>query len=172
MVGSGCGRGGIIASMVIPIEDLISTTTAAGVVTAFVLDTGKSFTKYTPDDEEDIAIFEAVQENPRGKHNVRALFSVNGVGAIAVAAARGFDGCCGLVAVHYLSNGSAFVQGLVLDSDTAAVTSTGKAQARTSLLGGTAAQDSRTEVEILSTDIRMVPTTDITLATLEALVGP
>ena len=162
---TGCQKGGFLVVAGIPLVDITAATVAGGILTGVTLAVGKSWTKYTPDDEDDIALIEILQDEARGKHKARVLLSMDGADKNKLDIAEAFDGCCGMLFLVQTNNTS-FAIGYVKASDTSFAIATGKAKARTSILIGTAADDSRAEIEIVSSDLRVPLTTSIDIAAL------
>jgi len=165
--------GGIVESRVAECIDITAVTIEAltGIITAFTMASTGLWKKLVYDDD-DTAFFnqEGVRVNNKHTFTQTAFMKFAGVNNDKRLVVEGLTPCCCLVVVHFLSNGTAVVQGLEnLASLTTWRTSKKKAKVTANVMTDTAANEDRVEFNFISESRNSSMFTDLTAAELDAL---
>ncbi len=165
--------GGIVESRVAECVDITDVTIEAltGIITGFTMATTGLWKKLVYDDD-DTAFFnqEGVRVGNKHTFTQTGFMKFAGVNNDKRLVVEGLTPCCCLVAVHFLSNGTAVVQGLEnFATITTWRTSKKKAKVTANVLTDTAANEDRVEFNFISESRNSAMFTDLTPAELDAL---
>lgn len=131
----------INASGITHTSELISAITTSGNWVSFEYDTDNDTAYYNQEGE---------RTNNRHVFNQTAFMSFAGIDSTKRAAVEALKNCCAVVAVHFLNNGKALIQGVeLLTSPTWQVTKK-KCKATINILTDTGANEDRIEVTLIS----------------------
>lgn len=166
--------GGIRASYVTDCDNITGVTfDANGQITAFTMADTDQWTQYEMDTETDTAFYNETGERTGNKHILKqeAFMQFGGLDNEKRKASKALTGCCCLVAVHFMNNGTARVQGIeqVGTSTTLFQTSKKRNRVTANLLSDTGANEDRLELRFLSESRIPSHFTTLTEAALLAL---
>lgn len=166
--------GGIRVSYVANCSDIATVTfDANSQITAFTMGSTGKWTKYEMDTETDTAYFNETGERQGKKHIYKqaAFMQFGGLDNTKRKAAIALTGNCCLIAIHYMNNGTARVQGLhqIGTSTSLFQNSKKKLVVTANLLSDTGANEDRAEFNLLSEARTPAHFTTLTEAAIEAL---
>ena len=147
------------------------TTDSSGAVTGFTMSSTGQWAKLEFDDDENTASFN--QEGSRNGSSIEfaqdATFQFNGISQAKVTAANNAKACCGTVFIHFTYEGTAYVQGIEVDTAGDWSLTKDKARVIPALNTGTADENVLMVYNVNSTSRYAAPTTTLSESAIEAL---
>lgn len=134
------------------------------VVTAAPTLTSGAFAIFESDTDDDTNYYNQVGERQNNKHvyNQTAFLKFAGIDKIKRKAAEALKSCCALVAVHFLNNGKAMIQGIELVGTDEWQTTKKKCKATINIMSDTGANEDRIEITLISQSRQASPLTTAT----------
>lgn len=147
-------------------------TAAAGVISD--IDTTAPWVAFEFDTDDDTAYYnqEGERTNNRHVYNQTAFMKFSGIDATKRAAAEAIKNCCALIAVHFLNNGKALVQGIELGTSPAWDVTKKKLKATINIMTDTGANEDRIEVTLISQSRQASPFTTMLKAAFLPPITP
>lgn len=164
-------NGGIKYSYGTDATNITAVTVTSGVITGFTMSSTGLWSKLEFDDDDNTASFN--QEGARNGSSIEftqdATFQFNGLSQAKVTAANNAKACCGTVFIHFTYEGTAYVQGIEVDTSNNWALTKDKARVIPSANTGTADENVIMIYNVNSTSRYVAPTTDLTETEIEAL---